>query len=43
MASVLKKTNANLELSTDVHMLLMIETGVKSGMCQSVHRCAKAK
>ena len=34
----LKKTNVNLELLTDVDMLLMIEAGIRCGMCQSVHR-----
>ena len=42
MASVLKKTNVNLGLLTDVDMLLMIEAGIRDGMFQSVHRYAKA-
>ena len=42
MASVLKKTNVNLELLTDVDMLLMIEAGIRGRMCQSIHSYAKA-
>ena len=42
MASVLKKTNVNLELLTDVDMLLMIEARIRGGMCRSTHRYAKA-
>ena len=42
MARMLKKTNVNLELLTDVNMLLMIKSAIRGGMCQSVHRYAKA-
>ena len=43
MASLFKKqTNVKLELLTGIHMLLMIEEGVRGGMCQSTHRYAKA-
>ena len=38
----LKKTELKLELSTDYQMLLMIEEGIRGGMCQSTHRYAKA-
>ena len=38
----LKKTEVNLELVTDHHMLLMIEEGIIGGMCQSTQRYAKA-
>ena len=38
----LKKTKVNLELLTNVDMLLMIEAGIRGGMCQSTHGYAKA-
>ena len=38
----LKKTEVKLELLTNINMLLMIEDGIRGGMCQSVHRHAKA-
>ena len=38
----LKKTSVKLELLTDYQMLLMVEAGIRGGMCQSTHRYAKA-
>ena len=34
----LKKTEVKLELITDLDMLLMIEEGIRGGMCHAVHR-----
>ena len=37
-----KKTGVELELLTDYDMLLMIEEGIRGGICHAVHRNAKA-
>ena len=37
-----KKTGVELELLTDYDMLLMIEEGIRGGICHAVHRYAKA-
>ena len=37
-----KKTGVKLELITDYDMLLMIEKGIRGGICQATHRYAKA-
>ena len=37
-----KKTEVGLELLTDVDMLLMVEEGIRSGICHAIHRYAKA-
>ena len=43
MASMFKKkTNIKLELLTDNDMLLMVEEGIRGGICHSIHRHAKA-
>ena len=42
MASSLKKTEVKLELITDIDMLLMVETGIRAGICHAIHRYAKA-
>ena len=38
----LKKTKLELELLTDIDMLLMIEKGTRGEICQAIHRWAKA-
>ena len=38
----LKKTGVKLESLTDYDMLLMVEKGIRSGICQATHRYAKA-
>ena len=38
----LKKTKVKLELLTDIDMLLMVEKGIRGGICQAIHRHAKA-
>ena len=38
----LKKTNIKLELLTDYDMLLMVEKGIRGGICHSIQRHAKA-
>ena len=38
----LKKTKVELELLTDIDMLLMVKKGTRGGICQLIHRYAKA-
>ena len=37
----LRKTKLNLELLTNIDMLLMVEKGIRGGICQAIHRHAK--
>ena len=38
----LKVTKVNIELFTDIHMLLMFEKGIRGGLSQAIHRYATA-
>ena len=37
-----KKTEVKLELSTDIDMLLIVEKGIRGGICHAIHRYVKA-
>ena len=37
-----KKPGVKLELLTDIDMLLMVEEGIRGGICQVAHRYSKA-
>ena len=39
---VLKKTLVKLDLSTDINMLLMVEKGIRGGICHAIYQCVKA-
>ena len=40
--AALKKTKVKLDLLTDIDMLIMVEKGIRGGICHSVYRYAKA-
>ena len=40
--AALKKTEVKLELLTDIDMLLMVEKDIRGGICNAIHRYAKA-
>ena len=42
MEACLKKTGVRLKLLTYVDMLLMVEKGIRRGICHAIHRYAKA-
>ena len=40
--AALKKTKVKLQLLTDVYMLLMVEKGIRGGICNSTNKQTKA-
>ena len=42
MAGSFKKKQVELDLLTDVEMILMIEKVIRGGICNAIHRYAKA-
>ena len=42
MANLFKKTGIKLELVTDYDMLMMVEEGIRGGICQAMYRYDKA-
>ena len=42
MSTMFKKTEVKLELLTDNDMLLMVEKGIREGICHAIHRYATA-
>ena len=42
MASSFKKTKVKLDLLTDIDMLLIVEKGIKGGICHSIYSYANA-
>ena len=38
----LEKTKVKLDLLTDIDMLLMVEKGIRGGICNSIYQCEKS-
>ena len=41
MASSLKRTKRKSDLLTDIDMLLIVEKGIRGGVCLAIHQYAK--
>ena len=42
MTTIFKKKRVKLKLITDPNMLLMVDKGIRGGICHAIHRYAKA-
>ena len=42
MTSLFTENRGEIRILTDVDMLLMVEKGIRGGICHATHRCAKA-
>ena len=42
MANLFKKGRRELELLTDIDMLLLVEKRIRGGICHAIHKYAKA-
>ena len=42
VSSFKKKTKVKLDLFTDINILLMVEKGIRGGVCHSIYRYTKA-
>ena len=40
--AALKKTEIKLEILTNIYMMLMVEKGIRGGICNAIHWHAKA-
>ena len=41
MQATVNKTKVTLDLLTDIDMLLIVEKGIRGGICHAIHRYAK--
>ena len=42
LQATLKKTKGNVDLIKDINMLLMVEKGIRRGICHAIHQYSKA-
>ena len=42
IAATLKKNKVKIDLLTNINMFLMVEKGIRDGICHAIHRYVKA-